>query len=1013
MAGLNTLLESIPWESLPPAWTTFDLQSFSPEKGLWDYQQAALQAALKALWKYYGNLDAEGEQVAYTPGEPQESELARKQSFYDFYTYFDLPIGETLSLGNRPENIALLEPYYELQGDQIPYRQLINRMGFWMATGSGKTLVIVKLLEILWTLMQRGAIPPRDILLLTHREDLIEQFRQQVTDFNRSGRAPFIRLRELRQFPAAKRSRARLFDHQELTVFYYRSDNLSDEQKERILDFRNYDQDGKWYVLLDEAHKGDKEDSKRQHIYNILSRSGFLFNFSATFTDPRDILTTAYEFNLSSFILKGYGKHLSILKQENRAFRDREDYTHAEKQKIVLQSLLILAYVARSRQALVAAAGRFPAAGKELYHRPLELALVNSVNTADADLKLFFRELERIAAGDVTPEIFSSALQDLRTELVSGTAWMYEPLSLGFNRAIFDSLTLNDVLETVFNAPTPGEIEVLERPSNRQELAFKLKSAAVPFALIKIGDVTGWLKDELSGYEIISGFEDESFFTRLNQADSEINLLMGSRSFYEGWDSNRPNVITFINIGTGTEARKFILQSVGRGVRIEPIPGERQRLATLDLAKKVAPDLLPKIHSYLAAVETLHIFGANRGALQTIFTELGTQQTKPEGQQLALDRNEAAIDGHLLLVPTYRDAGQPLLQSTDARQRKFELQPAELTLLEDYVNYLGDSRLLLAAHTFQPRDIHFLQRSLQDPPAYFTSSQTSKRYGSLELILPRLQNYYNLIPKEFDGFKLLEDEIVHFRKIRVLDEAYAARLDMLIRRMLAGKPLEEIQAELQKRYEQGEFDLPGLIKRVAEASQVPQEWSETHNGVQITVKRVAQHYYTPLITALSEDERQNFLRFVITVPSEIEFVSKLEAYLAQPDNAFKNMDWWLFSKLDQTYDQIFIPYYNRNSNQISRFFPDFIFWMQKGDDLYLMFVDPKGTMASDYIDKFEGYEKLFIDGDELKVFNYHGLNVRVGLGLSTNDVNKLPDRLKIIWIDHPRGIFEILKIGYR
>ncbi len=40
-----------------------------------------------------------------------------------------------------------------------------------------------------------------------------------------------------------------------MTVFYYRSDNLSDEQKERIIDFRNYDDNGKWYVLLDEAHK--------------------------------------------------------------------------------------------------------------------------------------------------------------------------------------------------------------------------------------------------------------------------------------------------------------------------------------------------------------------------------------------------------------------------------------------------------------------------------------------------------------------------------------------------------------------------------------------------------------------------------------------------------------------------------------------------------------------------------------------------------------------------------------
>ena len=69
----------------------------------------------------------------------------------------------------------------------------------------------------------------------------------------------------------------------------------------------------RWYILLDEAHKGDKEDSKRQVLYSILSRNGFLFNFSATFTDPRDYATCAFNFNLSKFIEEGYGKHIYVL----------------------------------------------------------------------------------------------------------------------------------------------------------------------------------------------------------------------------------------------------------------------------------------------------------------------------------------------------------------------------------------------------------------------------------------------------------------------------------------------------------------------------------------------------------------------------------------------------------------------------------------------------------------------------------------------------------------------------
>jgi len=106
----------------------------------------------------------------------------------------------------------------------------------------------------------------RPARVLTTREDLIEQRKRHVQEFNTSRNDLYIRLRELKEYAEAKRESPSLFGAREMTVFYYRSDNLSDEQKERIIDFRNYDDNGKWYVLLDEAHKGDEEDSKRQHI---------------------------------------------------------------------------------------------------------------------------------------------------------------------------------------------------------------------------------------------------------------------------------------------------------------------------------------------------------------------------------------------------------------------------------------------------------------------------------------------------------------------------------------------------------------------------------------------------------------------------------------------------------------------------------------------------------------------------------------------------------------------------
>ena len=47
----------------------------------------------------------------------------------------------------------------------IPFQNFVNRMAFWMATGSGKSLVIIKLIEILDNLMKKDLIPTNNILM--------------------------------------------------------------------------------------------------------------------------------------------------------------------------------------------------------------------------------------------------------------------------------------------------------------------------------------------------------------------------------------------------------------------------------------------------------------------------------------------------------------------------------------------------------------------------------------------------------------------------------------------------------------------------------------------------------------------------------------------------------------------------------------------------------------------------------------------------------------------------------
>jgi len=983
MKKLETLLNDIVFDALPPEWTTYDLAHFSGKKSLWDYQQKAVQNTVKALWRYYQ--------------EPQAN--ARKSTFFNWYKDNQIEIAD-LPIGKKRANRVLLSPYYPIDHEHISYEHFINRMGFWMATGSGKTLVAIKLIEVLWSLMQRGCVPSHDILMLTHREDLLKQLRAQVDEYNASGNPVFIRLHELREYDEVKHGFLSLLRHQEIDIYYYRSDNMSNEQKERIIDFRNYDNDGRWYILLDEAHKGDKDDSKRQLIYNIMSRNGFLFNFSATFTDDSDKLTTAAEFNLASFIEAGYGKHISILKSEYSAFhKGNEDFTDEEKQKIILQSLLVLTYIHKSRDGLQSATSTI------LYHRPLMLALVNSVNTEDADLKLFFTQLERIAKGDLSQEMFQRAKKDLWNELQAEPEWLYEGTHFVADSALYNSLKIRDVLETVFNAKKHGAIEVIARPSNDKELAFKLQTATAPFALIRIGTNADWLKNHLAGYEIVKGFEDESFFEQLNEDNSSVNLLMGSRSFYEGWDSNRPNVITFINIGMGIDAKKFILQSVGRGVRIEPRKGKRKRMASLATSGEVDHLLFNQSKPFLSAIETLFVFGTRRDALESVFTELDQEKEREEGTEIALEVNSAAIAGNPLLIPTYRSASRPLIEQH--APSKFPLAQEELVNLENYLAYLGDERLLLAHHNLQPRQIGYLKKSLAADDIYYDTS-VAKRFGNVNNLLPRLARHFDIFPSELESVKTLENEISHYLHIRVLLKDIE-ELRSRIEKVRAFKDPATQKETLKTKFAHDK-DLDAYTSGIEKLATLTDEATYSPPGMTttLTIKNIAAHYYVPIL--MSEDEKIDYIQHIIHVESEVKFIKQLDAYLKKDSNLIKSFDWWMFSRTDETLDKVIIPYYDPTQNKMRDFHPDFIFWLKLGNDYFILFIDPKGMRNADYQYKIDGYKEIFVDQatGTLRTIPHKGMNVRVALGMyaSTSDANQAPQQYKDYWYDNPASILK-------
>ena len=714
---LQEILKSINYEDLPDDWNSFDIISFSFAKNLWNFQQEALKNIIKCLFIYF------------------EAEKCDKKEFFKKYKEFGLNDDsiETLALPLTREIQKICSQYYPIKDKKIDFIHFINRLACWMATGSGKSLIIIKLIEILYLLIKsnklekNGSKKEKDILILTYREDLINQFKELVAEFNElhSIRGFKIKLVNLKDYEDVKNSFDRYRSGSEgLVVFYYRSDLFSEEQKKKVIDFKNYENGGNWYVILDEAHKGAKKESKLQMFYSILSRNGFLFNFSATFTDDEDKVTTAYNFNLKEFVSRGYGKHIYLSQQEILAFKDNEDYDDLEKQKNVLKSLVLLTYIKKIAQAIKSIRER-------IYHEPILLTLVNSVNNKltknidfAPDLILFFREVEKIAKNEYDIELLEIVKKELIAEFskLASSYLMFEHEKISLNDNIINGITKKDILHNIFNSSTKGAIEAIQIKDNIHEVILKLKTTNKPFALIKIGDAIKWIKENLKGYEITTTYEEKSAFDEIEVRD-EFNILMGSRAFYEGWDSNRPNIILYINIGVGTTSRKFVLQSLGRGVRIEPLKDKRKRLSSLAVQHE-DDELKEKLSiNEVKPLETLFVFGTKKKNLREILRTLNVRKDFETSEPKINEK----ISDDTLLIPD-----------------KIKIHEEVLKMVERYFDEI-DERIILMENNLDPEILQQIKNSFENKNKYYILDKSTPAKPKLSLLkreISRLSNYF-------------------------------------------------------------------------------------------------------------------------------------------------------------------------------------------------------------------------------------------------------------------------------
>lgn len=917
---------------IPADWQYCDLKKFGLDWALFPYQQKAIKNCIALLYLLFRDW---------------QSGMIRRnmQDILRLYrnSGLDQELENGLAITEKSDNFKFLSRFFPA-GTRIPFETFLNRAAFWMATGSGKTLVMIKLLAVLGDLIDKKLIPQKDILILAPKDEILNQIKKHIDVFNK-GSEITINLKNLKEYERVKNQQS-LFNKNEITVFYYRADNIAGKdmvakkKNGQRLNYESIYNDGNWYVILDEAHKGDKEFSSRQQYYMVLAKNGFLFNFSATFTDDLDIATTVFDYKLDTFLKEGYGKILYVADSQFQNFNKkdkRDDFSEKEKKDIITQSLLALALAKKHFHKL-------QEMNKNLYHSPLLITLANSVNTDEADLKIFYKLLAEIAIGDFD---FERAKSNLVVKLEENRKYLFGLGEIDLHLiAELRELKEKDFRVAVFNTKTKGNIEVVKFHDNRRELAFKSVNTDKYFMLIVASDIIKWENNVLEGYQFGKVIE-ESFFEDINKRN-DINILLGSRIFSEGWDTNRPNVMNFINIGVSDEAKKYVLQSIGRGIRIEPMPNKRKRFENLDSALFSGAER-DKINKNNQILENLFIFATNKEVVKNILEGL-EKQSNPEWIKISgIKKNEAIIENELPLFI-------PVFENTGLNEKPFWIGRNEFMEVTDLVQKSG-AKVLLLKNNIKIRTY----KKVLDENNFSVGERRRRR--TAENILFVADTYFNKQIKKLSEIRILDGEISHFQEVKTdIGKEDAEKLERDILKIVKPRLTEE---QIDKLFEEKKITLKEYKEKIKELAT---QYSFEVLNVYLKYKVLQEHYYSPILYK----QNSEYFQHIIKEKSEIDFLEDLKNYLYKEDNDLKKFDWWYFSKIDQAIDKIGIPYFDSDVGEYRTFFPDFIFWLKKEDKYFIKFIDPHGTIFfGNSADKIDGFNDFITDLMKLKNKNIY------------------------------------------
>ncbi|MCI7015511.1 MAG: DEAD/DEAH box helicase family protein [Prevotella sp.] len=842
----------------------------------------------------------------------------------------------------------------------------LNKLAFWCATGSGKTLMLhVNIKQYLYYAEKHHAKKLNRILILTPNEGLSNQHIQELKAsgfyaelFNKQGQGG-------------------LFGGKQ-TVEVIDINKLADTDGDKTVAIDSFE--GNNLVLVDEGHRGSGGEVWKGYR-NKLTQEGFSFEYSATFGQAIAALSgkdrlalleeygkaTLFDYSYRYFYNDGYGKDYRIM---NMTSWDDE-----EKLNMYLTAYLLCLY-----EQTLSYEGSPLVKNRFLIARPLGIFVGGSVNAVRTVNKRQVSDVVQILLFIQNfvdnPDLYCGYIKRLFNPddgIKNKNGYSLFANSFVFAKAgmrmgeedKFARDTYNRVIKTLFHSDLPNaKLHLDKQKGGDEEIGLRIGNAEY-FGVINVGDSAKLVAlCEANGILCeTKEFGQLSLFAEINNESSPINILIGSKKFNEGWSSWRVSVMGLMNVGRSEGSE--IIQLFGRGVRLKGFEYSLKRSSKLDSFYNPGP--IPK---GLRGIETLNIFGV-RADYMDAFRKYLEDEGLPANEE-----NYIQID-----IPTVNLLGDTKLKVIRLKQGydfKKSVVVNPLDIMEDTkikLDWTPRVEAMYSSGTRVRTEVAEYKGTLKEEhlslldwnKIFFALQQLKNERGwyNMKLTVDMLHtlmanpSWYELVIQEADmEFQDFGRDVERWENITIsLLRAYIERAYKRSKGKWEAQFMEtvyvndndpnffdEYTVEVRQDQEQWIERLKELREQINSGNmkdnfEINSKW--------IQALRFDRHLYYPLLCLTDRDDRGKRIMVdentneplikISPVPlnrGEKTFVEHIRNYYNEhKDDVFAEKDVYLLRNESRKG----IGFFEANN-----FYPDFILWVNEGKRQRVSFIDPKG-----------------------------------------------------------------------